>query len=153
MGPPALLVREPGQTSLQTTDNGFMKGKGCFTDLIFYDKMRCSVHVGKVLCFVHLNFNKTFNIISYSILPDMLPRLAFPTYYLLLLNHSFCIIRQFIDKKEVRTYELLGNAIYNTPTGQNIFRRRHLSSPPKKAQTKYQNDNKKKKTKHTPTHR
>lgn len=54
---------------------GFTKGKSCQTDLTaFYNKVMLSVHVGRAVNVVHLDFSTAFNTISHSFLLDKLAR-------------------------------------------------------------------------------
>ena len=53
---------------IRPSQHGFMKGKSCLTNLIFYDKVTRLVDEGKAVDVVYLDFSKAFDTISHSIL-------------------------------------------------------------------------------------
>ena len=58
-----------GIQGIRPSQHGFMKGRSCFTNLIcFYDWMTRLVDEGKAADIVYLDFSKTFDMVSHSIL-------------------------------------------------------------------------------------
>lgn len=49
-----------------------------------------------------------------------------------MINHFFWIIRQFIYKKETRTYELTDTVVCSTPTEEKVYSRRATPKKRKK---------------------
>jgi len=59
--------------AIRPSQNGFMKGRSCLTNQIsFYDKVTRLVGEGKAVDLVYLDFSKTLEIISHSILLEKL---------------------------------------------------------------------------------
>ena len=54
---------------MRSSQQGFTKGKSCFTNLIaFYDGMTDWVDEGRAVDAVYLNFSKAFDTVSHNIL-------------------------------------------------------------------------------------
>ena len=59
-----------GIQGIRPSQHRFMKGKSCLTNLIsFYDWVTRLVDEGKAVDVVYLDFNKAFDMVSYSFLP------------------------------------------------------------------------------------
>lgn len=52
---------------MQPSQQGFVKGRSCLTNLSFYGRVTCSVDEGKALDITCLDFTKAFYTISHSI--------------------------------------------------------------------------------------
>ncbi|GAB0199181.1 olfactory receptor 10A4-like [Grus japonensis] len=70
--------------------HGFMKGKSCLTNLIFYDKVTCLVDKGKAADVVYLDFSKAFDTISHSILLEKLAAHGLD-------GHTLCGVKNWLD--------------------------------------------------------
>ena len=51
---------------IRPSQHGFMKGRSCLTNLIFYDKVTRLVDEGKAVDVVYLDFSKAFDTISHA---------------------------------------------------------------------------------------
>ncbi|GAB0175731.1 mitochondrial enolase superfamily member 1 [Grus japonensis] len=49
---------------IRPSQRGFMKGRSCLTNLIFYDKVTCLVDERKAMDVIYLDFSKAFDIVS-----------------------------------------------------------------------------------------
>ena len=49
---------------IRPSQHGFMKGKSCLTNLIFYDWVTCLVDEGEAVGVVYLDFSKAFDMVS-----------------------------------------------------------------------------------------
>ena len=55
------------------SQHGLTKGKSCLTNLIaFYNKVTCSIYVGRAVDIVYLDFSKAFNTVFHSLLLEKL---------------------------------------------------------------------------------
>ncbi|KAK4830517.1 hypothetical protein QYF61_011459 [Mycteria americana] len=57
---------------IRSSQHGFTKGKSCLTNLDLYDETTCLVNKGRARHIVCLDFSKTFNTVSHTILIKML---------------------------------------------------------------------------------
>ena len=57
-----------GKQAIRPSQHGFMKGRSCLTNLIFYDQVTCLVDEGKAVDVVYLDMIKAFDTVSHSIL-------------------------------------------------------------------------------------
>ncbi|GAB0184160.1 mitochondrial enolase superfamily member 1 [Grus japonensis] len=80
---------------IRPSQHGFMKGRSCLTNLIFYDKVTCLVDEGKAVDVVYLDFSKAFDTFSHSILLEKLAAHG-------LHGHTLCWIKNWLDGQAQR---------------------------------------------------
>ncbi|CAM4662125.1 unnamed protein product [Lepidochelys kempii] len=60
---------------IRNSQHGFTKGKSCLANLIaFYDEITGSVEMGKAVDVIYLDFSKSFDMVSHSILASKLKK-------------------------------------------------------------------------------
>ncbi|GAB0202761.1 mitochondrial enolase superfamily member 1 [Grus japonensis] len=61
----AIIWHVQDNQAIRPSQHGFMKGRFCLTELIFYDKVTCLVDEGKAVGVVCLDFSKAFDTVSH----------------------------------------------------------------------------------------
>ncbi|KAK4824299.1 LOW QUALITY PROTEIN: hypothetical protein QYF61_013044 [Mycteria americana] len=81
---------------IRPSQHGFMKGRSCLTNLIFfYDKVTCLVDEGKAVDVVCLDFSKAFDTICHSILLEKLAAHGFD-------GHTLPWVKNWLDGRAQR---------------------------------------------------
>jgi len=81
---------------MRPSQNGFMKGKSCLTNLIsFYNRVNRLVDEGKVVVVVYLDFSKAFDTVSHSILLEKLAAHGLDRY-------NLCWVKNWVDGRAQR---------------------------------------------------
>ncbi|PKU39519.1 rna-directed dna polymerase from mobile element jockey-like [Limosa lapponica baueri] len=78
-----------GNQGIRPSQHGFMKGKSCQTNLIFYDKMTRLLDEGKVVDIFYLDFQKTFDTVPHRILVEKLAAHGLD-------EHTICWIKHWL---------------------------------------------------------
>ncbi|KAK4815754.1 hypothetical protein QYF61_007172 [Mycteria americana] len=68
----ALNRRVQANQGIRPSQHGFMKGRSCLTNLIFYDQVTCLVDEGKAVDVSCLDFSEALDAVSHSILLEKL---------------------------------------------------------------------------------
>ena len=64
----ALTRQEKDNQGIRPSQHGFMKGRSCLTNLIFYDQVTCLVDERKAVGIIYLDFSKAFDTVPHRIL-------------------------------------------------------------------------------------